>query len=88
MLEEIHPSYRDSAINLLHYLALRGFELRPLQDQLSSIGISSISHSERYTYTNLSNILYLLYLLKVESMHEVNKRGNELYLGLPRSIIR
>ncbi|HMR43889.1 MAG TPA: hypothetical protein PKC40_08645, partial [Saprospiraceae bacterium] len=42
MLNDLEPHYRDSARNLLHYLILRSFDLRDLQENLSSLGISSI----------------------------------------------
>ncbi len=62
-LTRIHPNYQGSARNLLHYLSLRRLDLRELQEQLSSYGISSIAHSEGYTLANLLNIRNLLALL-------------------------
>lgn len=59
--EQLHPRNRRSAVNLVHYLALRSFDLREIQEQLSTLGISSLSHSERYTLVNLENILFILY---------------------------
>lgn len=61
--EQIHPRNRRSAVNLIHYLALRSFDLREIQEQLSTLGISSLSHSERYTLVNIENILFILYRL-------------------------
>ncbi len=63
-IEGIHPFYKSSARNLIHYLALRTFDLGTVQEQLSTLGLSSIGHSERYTLVNLNNILHLLQLLK------------------------
>ena len=48
-LETLHANYQESGRNLVHYLTLRRFELRPIQESLSALGISSIGHSERYT---------------------------------------
>lgn len=62
-IDKVQPHYRDSARNLIHYLALRSFDLRDIQWQLSSLGMSSLGHSERYTMVNLQNILFLLRLL-------------------------
>jgi pyruvate kinase len=81
-IEKVQPHYRDSALNLVHYLRLRTFDLRPVQEQLSAIGISSISHSERYTLTNLNNVLQLLRLLQGES-RDAALQG--MHLGYPRS---
>lgn len=84
-IEAVQPHYRESARNLVHYLALRTFNLRPVQDQLSAIGISSISHSERYTRTNLQNIRHLLGLLTGED-RTTAIRG--MHLGYPRTRLR
>lgn len=59
----VAPHYRDSARNLVHYLALRCTELRPLQEQLAVLGIASLGHSEGYTLTNLQRVAALLALI-------------------------
>lgn len=69
-LSDIQPHYQDSARNLLHYLALRTFDLRNVQEELSMLSISSLSHSEGYTLTNLQNILSLLQLLNGEDVND------------------
>ncbi|WP_423130480.1 pyruvate kinase [Gaoshiqia sp. Z1-71] len=61
-ISQVHPNYRYSARNFIRYLKLRTFELRPLQEQLSAMGLSSIGHSERYVLANIENILYFLHL--------------------------
>jgi pyruvate kinase len=67
LLKHVQPHYLESARNLLHYLALRTFDLRDIQEELSLLSISSLSHSEGYTLTNLKNILKLLQLLDGET---------------------
>ncbi len=62
LIESVHPNYRYSARNFIRYLKLRTYELRPLQEQLSAMGLSSIGHSERYVLANIENILYFLHL--------------------------
>lgn len=59
----------DSARNLIRYLALRTFNLRETQAELSNRGLSSIGHSERYTLANVDNILNLLHLLVGEQYY-------------------
>lgn len=66
LLGKVQPHYYESARNLLHYLALRTYDLRCFQGQLSTLAISSIGHSEGYTLTNLKNILIMLRLLNGE----------------------
>ena len=39
-LAEVHPTFRDSARNLVHYLALRDRDVRVLQERLASLGLS------------------------------------------------
>lgn len=61
--QNVNEIHMDSARNLIRYLALRMFNLRDLQAELSKRGLSSIGTSERYTLANIDNILHLLYLL-------------------------
>jgi pyruvate kinase len=46
-IEAVHPEYRDSAKNLVHYLALRKTDLRELQEDLAVLGLSSLGRAER-----------------------------------------
>ena len=41
---DLHDSYGESARNLLHYLALRRHDLRPIQERLAANGLSSRVH--------------------------------------------
>ncbi|MBL8842805.1 MAG: pyruvate kinase [Planctomycetes bacterium] len=45
-LAPIHPSYQASARNLVHYLQLRTHDLRPLQQHLVELGLSSLGRCE------------------------------------------
>jgi pyruvate kinase len=54
------PSFgpnRESARNLLHYVALRRFDLRAIQVQLARLGLSSLGRSESDTLYNLDAVL-------------------------------
>ncbi len=73
-LSEVHPHYRESARNLVHYMALRSFDLREVQEELSMLSISSLGHSEGYTMTNLRKILELLKLLNGEHVEKALKQ--------------
>jgi pyruvate kinase len=46
-LSAVHPEYRDSALNLVHYLALRENDIRELQERLAVLGLSSLDRAER-----------------------------------------
>ncbi len=50
-------SERDSARNLLHYLAFRRFDLRREQTRLSHWGLSSLGRSESHVLYNLDAVL-------------------------------
>jgi pyruvate kinase len=46
LIDGVPPNYRESARNLIHYLALRRHDLRALQPKLSALGLSSLGRSE------------------------------------------
>ena len=46
-LAAVHPEYRESARNLVHYLALREGDIRDIQEVLATLGISSLDRAER-----------------------------------------
>lgn len=46
-LAAVHPEFHSSARNLVHYLALRQFDIRELQEDLLTLGLSSLGRAER-----------------------------------------
>lgn len=52
--------FTNSAYNLAHYISLRRFDLRPLQDRLSACGLSSLGRGEPHVLANLNRVLMLL----------------------------
>jgi pyruvate kinase len=66
-LEEVHPDYRESARNLLHYLALRRRDLRPLQLRLAAIGLSSLGRAESHVMATIDAVLGVLHRLAERS---------------------
>jgi pyruvate kinase len=60
---ELAPERRASAQNLLHYLALRSRDLRPLQDRLTHLGLSSIGRSEPHVLATLNAVSHNLGVL-------------------------
>ena len=52
-----------SARNLAHYLAMRGTDVRRLQERLARLGLSSLGRSESHVLANLDKVLGLLHLL-------------------------
>ncbi|NIA26896.1 MAG: hypothetical protein GWP02_02490 [Desulfobulbaceae bacterium] len=45
-LAAVHPDFRDGALNLVHYLALRQADVHDLQEGLSALGLSSLDRAE------------------------------------------
>jgi len=62
-LSAIDPSYLSSARNLVHYLELRCVDLRPLQERLARLGISSLGRSESHVLANVDKALGILHRL-------------------------
>lgn len=60
-LAQITPAHRSSAINLVHYLALRRHDMRPLQIRLAAVGLSSLGRAESHVLSNLDAVIALLY---------------------------
>ena len=60
-LEAVCPDHRDSAENLLHYLALRGSDLRPLQGRLATVGLSSLGRAESHVLSAVDAVLAVLH---------------------------
>lgn len=62
-LRDVEPAHRASAINLMHYLAMRGMDLRDLQERLALIGVSSLGRAETHVLANVDKVLGILHLL-------------------------
>lgn len=62
-LDQVHPGYRASAGNLVHYLALRRRDLRPLQLRLAKLGLSSLGRAESHVLATVDAVLEVLHRL-------------------------
>jgi len=63
-LAQVHPDQRESALNLLHYLALRQRDIRDLQEDLSSLGLSSLGRAEAHVLATVHAVLHALRSLR------------------------
>ena len=63
-LEAAAPSMRESAYNLVHYLAVRRHDVRELQDQLTRLGLSSLGRMEAHVMASLQAVLEVLCTLR------------------------
>ncbi|MGB8341731.1 MAG: pyruvate kinase [Chthoniobacterales bacterium] len=55
-----HAAQRKSARNLIHYLALRGHDIRQLQERLAALGLSSLGRTESHVLAGIEAVLKLL----------------------------
>ena len=62
-LQQVHPSYRESARNLIHYLAMRRNDLRELQGELARMGLSSLGRAESHVLASVDKVLGILHKL-------------------------
>jgi pyruvate kinase len=52
----VDARYRDSARNLLHYIALRKADIRELQQDLAVLGLSSLGRAERHVLASITAV--------------------------------
>jgi pyruvate kinase len=62
-IDQVHPDYRDSACNLLHYVSLRQCDIRSLQNDLAQLGLSRLGQAEAHVMDSLNAILRALHAL-------------------------
>lgn len=59
-LASIEPSHRNSARNFLHYLSVRQHDIRGLQQDLASLGLSSLGVLESHVMASLDSVIGIL----------------------------
>jgi pyruvate kinase len=67
-LQQVDPRFAASARNLLHYVAMRQFDIGELQDQLAELGLSSLGRSERRVWASLVAVQHALQKLDGENI--------------------
>lgn len=65
--QDIREIYRQSARNLVHYLALRRHDIRELQEKLASLALSSLGRAESNVKLTIEMLLEVLHGLLGES---------------------
>lgn len=56
LIDRVHPQYRKSALNLVHYLALRSFDIEKLQERLRYSGLPGLDSAEAHVMSTLRSI--------------------------------
>jgi pyruvate kinase len=67
-LDATAPSMRESAFNLVHYLAVRRHDVRELQDELTRLGLSSLGRLEAHVMASLQAVLEVLFTLRSQAV--------------------
>ncbi len=62
----VFPAYRESALNLAHYLGLRQRDLRSVQEALAEVGLSSLGRCEAHALASVDAVLWAGHALKGE----------------------
>ena len=55
-LTGVHPRFRQGARNLIHYIALRQFDIRELQETLAMLGLSSLGRAEPHVMASIRTV--------------------------------
>lgn len=70
-LNELQPELRRSAVNFMHYLAIRHHDIRDLQGLLTELGMSSLGRLEAHAMATLNAVAELLcQLLQRDCAHD------------------
>ena len=80
-LKDIHPIYRKSAANLLHYLAFRSFDIDRLQLDLRTLGLPSLTTIEGHVMRSLFKLQNII--LKMLNMDTI--RDPKGYVSIKKS---
>ncbi len=59
-LKKVHPNYKQSAINLVHYLAFREKDSTELQNNLGNMGLSRLARNQGHVMNSLQTNRLLL----------------------------
>ena len=72
-INQCHPEYRVSAVNLLHYLAMRKKSRVKLQRKLGYLGITRLARSQPHIHDSISKSRVLMSALLVDDPVKIQK---------------
>jgi pyruvate kinase len=82
-LAAVHPNYRESGRNLVHYLALRQTDIRELQEELAILGLSSLGRAERNVMASIHAVHSALQKISSGTEFEFSAERDALELMNP-----
>ena len=80
-LAKVASDFQQSARNLVHYLAVRRHDLRPLQRDLQALGLSSLGRLEGRVLAGLNAVLVALCHLRGQAVPEEFEQDLAMDLG-------
>ncbi len=86
-LDKIHPNYRKSAENLLHYLVLRRRDRRHLQQHLAVLGLSSLGRSESHVLATIDAVIRAVHLLEGKGKSSLPKEEATIDFALGEQLL-
>ncbi len=87
-IREVRASHRKSATNLAHYLALRKYDIRELQENLSEFGVSSLGGAEVAVMKSLHNLSKILYFFAKKSAYFNTPQPTDLSFKTGKKILK
>ncbi|MCL2791641.1 MAG: pyruvate kinase [Spirochaetaceae bacterium] len=72
-IDKVNAIYKKSALNLIHYMALRSFDIEELQEKLKDSGLTSLAHCENHVMKTLLSIKTIINSLKGNSKKTIRK---------------
>ncbi|MEM9479069.1 MAG: pyruvate kinase [Verrucomicrobiota bacterium] len=76
-LARVAPNHYKSAANLLHYLSVRRKDIRPLQRELSRLGLCSLGSMEVHVQASLRSVLAATHAIAGRTFDTSLERGRE-----------
>lgn len=93
-LQLVHPIYKKSAKNLIHYLAVRTFEIDEIEEELIQLGFPAISAAEGHVMRGILNLKQLINsllneqetipskgVLSIKKSNKILKKNTKLLFG-------
>jgi len=72
-ISQVHPKYLKSALNLVHYMALRSYSLDEIQQELRYMGLPALDNVEGHVMRSLLAIKTILNYLRAKPINEKRK---------------
>ena len=85
-LDAVHPKFRASARNLVHYLALRQSDISELQEDLTRLGLASLSRAERNVMASLRAVRVALKRIAGDTSPDPDLETASLTLDSPTAV--